>query len=109
MDLEAASIGPERIQYHPAVHSAWQRGPIQCQTLRGADWRDPFTGRDQRVDLAPGSVLILDNSVGYAWAASRPDGIGGRQAIIGQGRPLWQLPALLSRHPGTPRQPEQST
>ena len=46
MDLEAASIGPERIQYHPAVHSAWQRGPIQCQTLRGADWRDPFTGRE---------------------------------------------------------------
>ena len=46
MDLEAASIGPERIQYHPAVHSAWQRGPIKCQTLRGADWRDPVTGRD---------------------------------------------------------------
>ena len=46
MHLEAASIGPERTQYHPAVHPAWQRGPIQCQTLRGADWRDPFTGRE---------------------------------------------------------------
>ena len=56
MDLEAASIGPERIQYHPAVHSAWQRGPIQCQTLRGADWRDPFTGRE-------GSRLLGTNRI----------------------------------------------
>ena len=56
MDLEAASIGPERIQYHPAVHSAWQRGPIQCQTLRGADWRDPVTGRD-------GSRLLGTNRI----------------------------------------------
>ena len=46
MFLEVAITGPERTQNHPAVHPAWQRGPIQCQTLRGADWRDPVTGRD---------------------------------------------------------------
>ena len=46
MYLEVASIGPERIQYHPAGPPSGKREPNQCPTLPRVDWRDPITDRE---------------------------------------------------------------
>ena len=46
MYLEAASIVPERIQYHPAGPPPGSGDPTSAQLPLGADWRDPITGRE---------------------------------------------------------------
>ena len=46
MYLEAASIGPERTQYHPAGPPPGSGDPTSAQLPLGADWRDPITGRE---------------------------------------------------------------
>ena len=46
MHLEAASIGPERIQYHPAGPPPGSGDPTSAQLPLGADWRDPITDRE---------------------------------------------------------------
>ena len=46
MYLEAASIVPERIQYHPAGPPPGSGDPTSAQLPLGADWRDPITDRE---------------------------------------------------------------
>ena len=46
MYLEAASIGPERTQYHPAGPLPGSGDPTSAQLPLGADWRDPITDRE---------------------------------------------------------------